>query len=98
MSDDIVTFKNEYISQGKSGITIYRRLSTGNASAPIGMPFLFADYDVEVTFTPKPKPFVPGYYQYTGGTAEHGRIKWFDYDPFILNQGKTWQLVSVTAA
>jgi hypothetical protein len=51
------TFKNKHISDGGKGITIYDRDGT---DSPIGDnfgTFMHSDWDVEVTFTKKVKPF-----------------------------------------
>jgi hypothetical protein len=49
------TFKNVYISDGGKGITIYPR----GSYAPIEC-FMYADWDVQVTFTPKARPIEVG--------------------------------------
>lgn len=54
------------------------------------------DYNMEVFFTPKAKPFIPGYYRRTveGMDSSKNVAYWYPTDPNL--DGPGWERVNVT--
>jgi hypothetical protein len=53
------TYRNVTISDGGKGIVLYERTPSGTG-APIADSFMFDEWDVEITFTRKPRPIQVG--------------------------------------